>query len=162
MFVLRLFTLVNGIETLLGELRDYSQKAIADFLADNIVENMELLKGNTLVYRYSDQIPKTHLVEISKTMSTLQSTYKYTSFKGETDNTLAIIKLVRHGEYTQNLQLMFPHLSDDKILELVEQTEKIQKQIATLNERMKGLQPTLMCPFSLYHNGSKKLYTEKN
>lgn len=157
MFVLRLYTLITGIETLLGELKDYSQKAIADFLADNIVENIELLKGNTLVYRYSDQIPKTHLVEVSKMISNLQSTYRYTSYKGEVDNTLSYMLKVTYGEYGDNLKLMFPHLSEDKLAELALEAEKIQKQIATLNARMKGLQPTLMCPFSLYHKDSTKL-----
>lgn len=155
--VLRLYTLINGVETLLGELTDYSPKAISEFLATDIVTNMDLLKGQTLVYRYSDQIPKSHLAEISKTVATLKFVYGYTSTKGEEDKTLNICQVVRHGDYTANLKLMLPHLSDDKIGELSLEAEKIQKAIATLNKHVNELQPVMECPFTLYHKDSTKL-----
>ena len=155
--VLRLFTLINGVETLLGELSDYSPKAISEFLATDIVANMELLKGQTIVYKYNSEIPKSHLLEVSKTISTLKYVYGYTSTEGKVDNTLNIMQVVRHGDYSGNLKLMLPHLSDDKINELSAEAEKIQKLIALLNKHINKLQPVMECPFTLYHKDSTKL-----
>ena len=154
--------LVDGTSKVIAKLTSHTGKEISEALAgDNPVDNMTLLRGQTLGYKYHPDIAKSHLADISKTISQLQPVYGYTSYKGETDKTLSVPIVNKKSEFTDKFKLVLPHLSDDKINELNSQLDKVKTIIARFNKQVTELQPLAEFSFTLYCKDGETKKLEK-